>query len=136
MFSFTFLSIWICILFCSCRDSHSLESMPKAVAAGSNAAVVACINHVSDNIHRSEPDLINTNVFILRKVCICIYNCKLWIMTMLNQILLHLFFITACNLDVKYMYNFTLKVNVTICIVSFKIYMHHLWLTMKTMKNM
>lgn len=27
-------------------DSHSLESMPKAVAAGSNAAVVACINHV------------------------------------------------------------------------------------------
>lgn len=132
MFSFTFLSIWICILFCSCRDSHSLESMPKAVAAGSNAAVVACINHVSDNIHRSEPDLINTNVFILRKVCICI---TVWIMTMLNQILLHLFFITACNLDVKYMYNFTLKVNVTICIVSFKIYMHHLWLTMKTMKK-
>lgn len=54
---------------------------------------------------------------------------------MLNQILLHLFFITACNLDVKYMYNFTLKVNVTICIVSFKIYMHHLLLTMKTMKK-
>lgn len=91
--------------------------MPKAVAAGSNTAVVACINHVSDNIHGSELDLINTKVFILKKVRFC--YCKFWIMTMQKQILLNnLFFITTCNLDVKYLYNFTWKVNVTKCIVS------------------
>lgn len=89
--------------------------MPKAVAAGSNAAVVACINHVSDTIHGSELDLINTKVFILKKDRIC--YCKFW--TMQKQILLNnLFFITTCNLDVKYLYNFTWKVNVTKCIVS------------------
>lgn len=50
--------------------------MFKVVVVGFNVVVVVCINYVSDNIYRFEFDLININVFILRKVCICIIvNC-------------------------------------------------------------